>query len=595
MVKDGERPRLGTQYLWSKNMKQIPQWNVYEQVFEISNCYDNPFSEVRLSVRLIHEKSELTIDGFYDGVEENTGKSIWRFRFAPMFTGSWKFRTFSNDLELDSIQGEFSCIEPVTSGGLTVNHQFPNWFFRSDGTPQFILNDGWTPHPGSKYGIEKYGAQVFTYPSEKKFRTFIKVLSSHRVNMIIDLKQLYARQKNCTDPSFLWPWKVIDTETHEIDREQFSLDYFQRLDRQIKFAQDHNVFYGVEVLYDNSTFRKQEWANHPYNESNGGWIRDWDAQTDEYTTDQLPFGWGLRWILNLKNKIHMTYLTRMVSYLVARTAAYSNVFYAMGCETSNIYPGLAGLVNDWYDWWGDYMASKDAHGRLLTIGDVAPQKYGPEYEMDPNTAYTYQNARNNMITTQEHTFTDDINDYADSIYNVGLQFWKFRRPAVIGEQDGRNNNKYWKERRGYWVAFVSGYMMGRIDRHYELADGDQLRESTLFGISGDPAIYTFMENLALFIEKGNVAFWRMKPLPGELMNSTGSVYCLGEMGQEYVLYFTTGGAAEISLPYGIYSYCWYNPRAGLFSKEGLCQSGMNSFKAADKEDWTLLIKKTGEP
>jgi len=572
---------------------QIPQWNVFEKTLYTKARYTNPFTDVRLSVRFKNKTVIHHVDGFYDGLSnQNEGELLWRFRFAPMIKGQWEYLTFSNETELNGIRGEFVCIDPVHSGGLTVNHQFPNWFFRSDGSSQFILNDGWTPHPGSKYGIEKYGAQIFSYPTEEKFRTFITILSRHRVNMTIDLKQLYARQKTCTDPSFLWPWKVIDPQTHRIDREQFSLEYFQRLDRQIQFALKHNVFYGVEVLYDNSTFRKQEWANHPYKETNGGWIKDWDAPTDDYTTDQLPFGWGLRRLLDLKNKTHITYLTRMVSYLAARTAAYWNVFYAMGCETSNIYPGMADLVHKWYEWWGDYMASKEPYGRLLTIGDVAPQRYGLSYNMDEKTAFTYQNARNNLITTQEHTFTDDIHDYSDAIYRAGLRFWKFRRPTVIGEQDGRNNNKYWKERRGYWAAFTSGYMMGRIDRHYEIADGDLLRESTLFGNDGDPAIYNYMENLSLFIKDGAVSFWRMIPMPDLLINPDRSVYCLGEEGVEYVIYFAAGGSTEISFPESCYEYLWFDPRDGVFLNEGSCKGGVNKFDAPDKEDWVLLVRRT---
>lgn len=571
----------------------VPQWNVFEKSLMTTVCPANPFTDVRLSVRLRNDAAVYDVNGFYDGIDAD-GKSIWRFRFAPMFKGRWEYLTSSNEPTLDGIKGEFFCIDPVSRGGLTVNHQFPNWFFRSDGSAQFIVNDGWTPHPGSKYGIEQYGAQIFSYPTEEQFRTFIKALARHRVNMIIDLKQLYARQKTCTDPSFLWPWKVIDPETHRIDREQFSLDYFQRLDRQIQFARDHQIFYGVEVLYDNSTFRKQEWANHPYNERNGGWIRDWDAPTDEYTTDQLPFGWGIRWILDLNNKTHIMYLTRMVSYLVARTSAYWNVFYAMGCETSNIYPGQAELAYKWYEWWGDYMASKDPHGRLLTIGDVASQRYGLEYSMDSNSAFVYGNPRNHLITTQEHTFTDDIHEYADSIYKMGLRFWKFRRPTVIGEQDGRNNNKYWKERRGYWTAFMSGFMMGRIDRHYELADGDLLRESTLFGYHGDPAIYTYMENLAKFVAEGAVAFWRMIPLPAELITPDRSVYCLGEAGREYVIYFAAGGSTQIAIPDGMYQYRWFDPREGVFRDDGSCSGGINTFHAPDTEDWALLVRKIGE-
>lgn len=578
------------------NRQIVPQWQLLELTLPTEVTYDNPFLDVRLTATFVSGTATHVVDGFYDGEED--GSAVWRVRFAPMIQGEWTWTTSSNEPDLNDVTGAFECTEPVNSGGLTVSHQFPNWFFRSDGSAQFIVNDGWTPHPGSKYGIEEYGAQVFSYPTEQQFRTFVDVLSRNRVNMVIDLKQLYARQKTCTDTSFLWPWKVVDPGTHRIDRERFSLEYFQRLDRQIAYSRDHEVFYGVEVLYDNSTFRKQEWANNPYNESNDGWIRDWDAPTDEYTTDQPPFGWGVGWIFDVTNRTHLTYLTRMVSYLVARTSAFWNVFYAMGCESSNLYPGIARRIEKWYTWWGDYMASKDPHGRLLTLGDVGSREAN---------AHINRNARNNMITTQEHTFTDDIHDYSDSIHTFGKRFWEFRRPTVIGEQDGRNNNKYWKERRGYWVAFATGFMFGRIDRHYELADGDRLRESTLFGHEADPEIYAYLSHLRTFVEDGAVSFWRLVPNDAALAEADRSVYCLAEAGREYVVYFAGGGSACIELPSGRYRVRWFDPRLGTFEQDQEVQvdgevTGTNPaevaaalpFTAPDSEDWALLVQKTGE-
>ena len=80
-------------------------------------------------------------------------------------------------------------------------------------------------------------------------------------------------------------------------------------------------------------------------------------------------------------------------------------------------------------------------------------------------------------------------------------------------------------------------MMGRIDRHYELADGDHMRESTLFGYEDDPPIYRYMKHLATFIRDGAISSWRMTPIDSALVDAGRSIYCLGERGREYVIYF----------------------------------------------------------
>ena len=87
------------------------------------------------------------------------------------------------------------------------------------------------------------------------------------------------------------------------------------------------------------------------------------------------------------------------------------------------------------------------------------------------------------MITQEHTSMDHDGGFGRAINRFGERFWGYDRPAIIGEQD--RNNKYEMERRRYWIAFVSGFMMGRVDRHYDIAVGDTLFESRLFELKGD--------------------------------------------------------------------------------------------------------------
>ena len=570
--------------------ESIPLWECYEHTFRVQERFDNPYVDVRLTVTLHQDERRYTVDGFYDG-EEGT-ESIFRFRFAAMHRGRWGFTTASNVAKLNNISGEFETTDPVSRGGLTVSSQFPNWFFRQDGEPQLILNDGWTPHPGSTYGIERFGPQRFTYPSEEQYRVFLENISRYGVNMIVDLRQLYARQDSNSDPSYLWPWEVVDPESCRIDRDRFNLAFFQRLDRQLIAARRHEVFYGVELLYDNSTYRRAEWAHHPWNERNGGWIEDWDGAPDDYTRNQLPFGWGVRRIFDLENRLHVGYLKRYLSYALARISAYRNVFYAVGCESSNIYPGVADRVNKWYTYWGDFIASKDPHGRLCTVGDVGAHDSGEWHVITGDTERVYENARNNIVVTQEHSLSDDVVEFSEAINRFGERYWEFRRPVIIGEQDGRNNLKYDKERRAYWTAFVSGFMMGRVDRHYAMADGPDLRERKLFGLDDDPAIYRSISHLKHFVEETRLPFWRLKPSDSLLQNRSRGVFCLAEEDETYLLYFADGGTAGLQLSDGPFTTRWFDPRDGSFRERETSAGGTSiTFEAPDHRDWVFLAQR----
>ena len=194
-------------------IQEISCWDMIQLDFRSTAIHENPFLDATLIARFHHSNGTFWSNGFFDGINDN--KEIWRVRFAPMITGHWIYTIISSINELDGTKGEFECVESVNRGGLTVNSQFPNWFFRQDGRPQFIINDGWMPHPGG--GLDQFGSDSFEdYPSEEEFEVYLDTLGRHRVNMFLDLKQLYARQEHITDDSFLWPWQTIDPKHQQV-------------------------------------------------------------------------------------------------------------------------------------------------------------------------------------------------------------------------------------------------------------------------------------------------------------------------------------------------------------------------------------------
>jgi len=544
--------------------RSVPQWEIFEESLASDGRYENPFVEVSFTVVFEGPDRRLWIDGFYDGQEGDS--HVWRVRFAPPAQGRWQYRTVSNDARLDARSGTFTCTPPVSRGALAADPQFPNWFFRADGRPFFVVNDGWAPHPGfgnkGEYGDIRYG-----YPSEQDVRTYLDVLGRHGVNLMIEVNHLYARQDCITDPSFLWPWKVVDAKANRIDAERFNLDFYRRLDRTIVYAKERGIFYGLELLFDNSVFRELEWSHHALNPANGGWLEDRDRD-----------GIGLLDMFDLENRTHVEHIGRYVAYTVARLSAHWNLWWALGAECGNIDPPGAPRHAAWYGHWGDFVASHDPHGRLQAIGDTG------------EAAPLVRHSRNNIMITQEHTSMDDLATFCANLNQFGERFWGYDRPAIIGEQDRFNNARYERERRGFWVALASGFAMGRVDRHYPFADGDQLYESKLFNLPGDPPIYADLKRMADFVERSGVAYWRMAPSDGLLIEAAALVYCLAEAGREYLVYYAQGGGAGLELPAGRYVATWFNPRTGEASGPLIVAGGqVQRFTAPDAEDWVLHV------
>ena len=543
-------------------MATVPKWEIFELKLVADKDFENPFLEVDLCVIFSNGKQKLSIDGYYDGQNE------WKVRFAPMDEGEWHYETFSNIVSLDGQTGMFSCVAQISRGALTVSYQYPNWFFRADGRPQWVVNDGWYPHP--LFGISlPFEGLDFPPPSEEDIKTYLKILGDHKVNMMLEVDQLYARQTTLTDTTFNWPWKVLDAENNLIDKDFFNLDFYQRMDRTLEYAKEQNVFYGLELLFDNSVFRPREWSAHPLNRKNGGWL----------DSNEKGTGWGV--IFNMNNEEHMMYIERYLKYTIARFSAYWNVFWALGAESGNLakvkgdeLPGE--VVASWYGHWGDYVAGKDVYGRLQAIGDTGEQ------------SILIRHPRNNFIITQEHTSMEDIKKFYENTNVFGERFWNYGRPSVIGEQDRHNCNHYNEERKGYWVSFVSGFYMGRVDRHFGVAEKGKLVESNLFNIDGVPPIYGDLLHMSNFIEQSQINYWRMKPYDILIKAQTEPTYCLAAVGEEYLVYFPIGGKASLIIPEAEYS--WFNPRTGTIFFTGHLHSGNAEFISPDSEDWVLYIK-----
>ena len=553
-------------------MQTTPKWEVKEISLHSQKNYENPFTEVWLEAEFKNGTETCRVDGFYDG-QGNEGH-VWRVRFAPMKEGKWTYETRSNDKALCS-SGEFMCTEAISAGGLTVDPLFSNWFAREDGSHTFICNEGWYPHPGNgkQHSFEDVD---FTPPTESDWMSYLDMLAEHHINFIVDIGQLYARQSSIGDASFRWPWKVLDAKNNKIDKDRFNLDFYQRTDRQIRYAKEKGIFFAMELLYDNSVVRPREWGNHPLNTKNGGWL-----EGNEY-----GIGWDV--MFDLGNETHMEYTERYVKYTVARYAAYRNICWSVGSENGNLV-----RINDrrlphafispdlpanWYAYWGDYMNRRDPHGRLKSFGDAGKQEK------------MVTTALNNFIITQDprNYSKEDVSFYYKAMNAFGEEFWNYGRPVVIGEMTAGTNGHYDMERRLYWIAFTGGYTMGRADRHFGPIIDGVLTEPSKFDVEGIPPIYPDIRRLSEFVESRAIRFWRMSPGDDLIEGGDGLVYCLAAEDEEYVIYFTNGGTISVRLPDSKAE--WYNPRTGEVLGMTEAAQGSVSFTAPDNDDWVLYIK-----
>ena len=550
-------------------MRSIPKWEIFDDSFSAGREFENPFTDVDIEAEFSCGGLRYTVDGFYDGDD------TWRVRFSPPKEGVWRYVTHSNLAELDSKTGEFSCVPAVSRGPLTLDPQFPNWFFRGDGSAQLIVNAGWFPHTANGHELP-FEDLEFTQPSQADFDRFFDILADHGVNMVVGMSELYARQKSITDTSFVWPWKIVDAQRNLIDKERFNLDFYRRWEHSLAHAKQRDLFYAFEVLYDDSLIRPREWNNHPYNVKNGGWLES-DPGVD------VDVCW--RNLFDVSNPLSRKYIGRYIKYTMARLACFSNILWEVGAENANlaVLPErmLKGAlmpvepVAEWYKYWARCIALKDPYGRLRTFGDTT---YHPLMVREQGNDFVLTQDPRNYRRDDEYYYYLAMRDY-------GKLYWQFNRPMVIGEMTSSNNGNYERERRMYWIAAASGYIMGRSDRHFAPITGDKLTEEIKFSLGGIPVIYDYLKILREFVEM-NVSFWRMEPMH-EKCGCDRLCCCLGDEGKEYLIYLPLGGKMSIDVPES--SVCVLDPVNGE-KTESRCPAGAFEFEHPYGKDAVIHIK-----
>lgn len=107
---------------------EVEQWGVFELALT-GNAEGNPFQEVQLSAHFSYKHRTIEVDGFYDG------DGVYRVRFMPDVLGEWRYRTVSSLAALDGHAGSFTCTAPRPGNHGPVRVANTYHFAYADGTP----------------------------------------------------------------------------------------------------------------------------------------------------------------------------------------------------------------------------------------------------------------------------------------------------------------------------------------------------------------------------------------------------------------------------------------------------------------------------
>ena len=292
---------------------EIEKWDIFELALEAQSP-GNPFIETEFVVTFTFKNRTLHVDGFYDGSD------TYRARVMPDAEGTWQYTTYSNLDALDNISGEFTCTAASADNHGPVRVIDRLHFAYEDGTPY---------HPvGTTCYVWNHQGDTL----EEQTLDTLKTAPFNKMRMCVFPKRYIF---NMNEPEFYpfagevtqkWELSLLDNYRATAppdywDFDQFNPAFFQHLEQRIGQLRDLNIEADLIIF-------------HPYDF--GGW-----------GFDRMP------------PEVNDRYL----KYLVARLAAYRNIWWSFANEYDLM---LDRSTADW-DHYFKLVQSLDPYDHLRSI------------------------------------------------------------------------------------------------------------------------------------------------------------------------------------------------------------------------------------
>lgn len=335
----------------------------------------NPFVDLALTATFTNGKESFTPEGFYDG------NGTYKIRFMPDKEGDWAYTTYSNHADLNNKKGSFTCIATGKKKGPVRVKNVYNFAY-ADSTA--FIPFGTTIYEWAFQSAEKQAETI----ASLKASPFNKA----RMLAVPPYKEGYV-----TGPGKLTVFPFVGTSKNNFDFSRFNPLFFQKLEQNIRALDS------IGVQADLILFR-------PYDKGKWGF----DMMNDE--TNQ-----------------------RFIRYMMARFAAFENIWWSMCNENSFIKH----LTDEDWDRYFQVVQKYDPYNHLRSIHNA-------------DRIYNYNKPWVTHVSLQYYN--------AVKVFGVSpLLRDLFRKPIVYDEINYEGNiASRWGQLSGeemtrrFWIAYIGG-------------------------------------------------------------------------------------------------------------------------------------------
>ena len=491
----------------------VGRYRVFEAVVHNDKPYANKFSDVQLRAAYTAPSGrKIEFPGFFDGDGQGGGDAsrgdVWKLRFMPDEPGQWKFAYTWSD-GTPGGDGTFACTEADAGKGvLRAYAKNPRWFAYNGDEPVLLKSYYETGH-GSI-------AQPFDWITENVYQPLIDRGYNHlQVNWLLSLCCFGQYYEDGPAPS------TTDLALYEEgDPTSMNLQAWRLMERHVAWLNDRNVGLHLFLGFEG---RKNDGPA-------------WDAMSEQQKD-------------------------AFVEYVVARLAPHANiagwnfVWEDPGPRESHEL-GLARRL-----------AKYDVFNHLRTYQDENPRDN--EYQRE---AYTFAAIENHQIAAPEKPIDRNYHKTAWTHHMACLVAYVPGKPVFMSEGNGLWR-RYWSERTGATQDDLRQAAWGCATAGASFCWNGHAKEygMTAFGpegipFHGDDNPYTAAAGYidVLFDVMGTeVEFARLEPSDHLLTeHDPYRVWCLAEVGKQYLVFAAHGEPFALHLPAGAYATKWIDAKTG---------------------------------
>ena len=451
--------------------------------------------------------------------------------------------------------GVFTGLLEAASASTTIKVADNGHYFEYDGQPVFLLGLGsWHPIDDTDFDYVAHNQWYQSYG-----------LNYNRITLT---STWYTdRSKH------VFPWNRSTTPGandggNKYDLNEWDPVFWNRLNGYLQDCEDRGIIVCIQ-FFDECVVeqRSDRWYRHPFNPQNNiNNIPDLDTTDASYSSST---GWS-KSFYNVNNSVLMTLQDIYVQKLLDETSQYGNVIYEManeyGGEGSTQFPGHFAWPQHWIDFFSNY---ENANGVQLLLTNMP---FGVNYDQAKYFASPGIDCIDAYRQFPSYGRIEGVNDFLGAYYNEGKPIFAGKIGDDIGHGGNVNEN-----RKLLWTLFVSG------------GAGSGVKCLSVETWTDDITMEDMLSNIHNFIESG-VEFWKMAPIDN--LVTSGTAYCLANVGEVYVIYLPDGGSVTVDLSdaTGTLGVEWYDPKDGTYYNERMVTGGGNeNFTPPFSDDAVLHI------